>query len=209
MLLTTIELKRKFQQPLPGLSSQLKMAPEKRIPELLEMNDKIHLAKQSAVLILLFPENDQLKAVFIKRSEYDGVHSGQIAFPGGSCEDTDNDFAATALRETFEEIGVEPEKIEIVGQLSDLYIPPSNFMVKVFVGYCAQKPEYSIDKKEVQSVIEIPVADFYTDNIIFEKEFGSGNRKFSIKAPFYKINDVEIWGATAMITSELLAVFKA
>jgi len=207
MLLSIDELKQKFELPLPGFNSHLKMTPESRTAELLKGKDKILKAKLSAVLILLFPDNGQLKTVFIQRSEYEGVHSGQIAFPGGQYEESDGNFETTALRETFEEIGVEPEKIQILGKLTDLFIPPSNFMVKVFVGYCAEKPDYFIDKNEVQSVIEITIEDFYCKNIIADKYFGSGKR--IVNAPYYSIQNIEIWGATAMITSELLDALKA
>jgi 8-oxo-dGTP pyrophosphatase MutT (NUDIX family) len=207
MLVALAELKRKLELPLLGFNSHFKMAPESRADKLLKGKDEYLRVKQSAVLILLFPDNGQLKTVYIKRSEYEGIHSGQIAFPGGQYEESDRNFETTALRETFEEIGVEGEKIEIIGKLTDLFIPASNFMVKVFIGYSTEKPRYLIDKKEVQSVIEINIEDLYRKEIITEKEFGSGIRR--IKAPCYKIKDIEIWGATAMITSELLDALKA
>lgn len=209
MLLSKTELKQKFQQPLPGKNSHLKMSPPNRAKELLGMQEQMNLARQSAIMVLLFPVNDQLKTVFIKRSEYDGMHSGQIAFPGGKKEKTDQNFEETALRETFEEVGVKADDIEVIGQLSDLFIPPSNFIVKPFVGYCTRQPAYNIDRKEVQSVIEIDLADFYSENRIFEKEFSSGTSGQTIKAPYFDIMNIEIWGATAMITSELLDVLNS
>jgi 8-oxo-dGTP pyrophosphatase MutT (NUDIX family) len=208
MYLSTDDLKQKLQQPLPGVASHIKMAPRHRIEEFSGLNDVLSLARNSAVLILLFPDNGKLKTVFIKRSEYEGVHSGQISFPGGQYEKTDQTFETTALRETNEEIGVEQDKIEIIGQLSDLYIPPSNFLVKVFVGYSTQKPEYIPDKKEVQSVVEVNLDEFYNSDNIKEKDFYSPSRKVNINATYYKINDIEIWGATAMIMTELLDVLK-
>src|ERR1035437_8451034 len=117
MLLSKTELKQKFQQPLPGKKSHLKMSPPNRAKELLGMQEQMNLARQSAIMVLLFPVNDQLKTVFIKRSEYDGMHSGQIAFPGGKKEKTDQNFEETALRETFEEVGVKADDIEVIGQL--------------------------------------------------------------------------------------------
>ena len=209
MILDIDELKTKFQRPLPGLNSQLRMAPAHRAEDLSGKDEALPFAKRSAVMILLFPEKELLKTVLIKRSVYEGIHSGQIAFPGGKYENTDKDLETTALRETFEEIGVEPGKIEIVGRLSDLFIPPSNFLVKPFVGYCIQRPTYNIDKKEVQSVIEIDLDDFRAENRIFEKEFSSGTSGLTVKAPYFGINNIEIWGATAMITSELLDVLKS
>jgi 8-oxo-dGTP pyrophosphatase MutT (NUDIX family) len=200
------ELKQKLQQPLPGVKSHLKMAPKNRLEELSTFNITPPLARKSAVLILLFPDNGKLKTVLIKRSEYDGVHSGQISFPGGKFENTDSTFEETALRETNEEIGVEPYNIEIIGQLTDFYIPPSNFLVKVFVGYSSKKPEYIPDRKEVQSIVEVDIDEFFDINNIAEKEFYSTSRKTAVFAPCYLVNGLEIWGATAMILSELLDV---
>ena len=208
MQLTIEELKQKFLRPLPGALSHLKMSPSHRMEDFSGLNDMMPLAKRSAVLVLLFPDQGQLKTVFIKRSEYDGVHSGQISFPGGQFESTDRSFEATAIRETYEEIGVSSDKIQLVGQLTDFYIPPSNFLVKVFVGYSTQKPEYIPDKKEVHSVVEFDMDDLYDSNNITQKEFYSTSRKILVNAPTYIINGVEIWGATAMIVSELLDVLK-
>jgi len=208
MQLSIEELKQKFSMPLPGALSHLKMSPIHRVEDFSGLNGMMPLAKKSAVLVLLFPDQGQLKTVFIKRSEYDGVHSGQISFPGGQYESTDKSFEDTALRETNEEIGVASDKIQLIGQLTDFYIPPSNFLVKVFVGYSSQKPEYIPDKKEVQSVIEVNVEELYDKNNITQKEFYSTSRKILVNAPTYIINGVEIWGATAMIVSELLDVLK-
>ena len=184
------------------------MAPKNRLEELSTFNITPPLARKSAVLILLFPDHGKLKTVLIKRSEYDGVHSGQVSFPGGKFENTDSNFEATALRETNEEIGVDPVNIEIIGQLTDFYIPPSNFLVKVFVGYTTNKPEYIPDSKEVQSVVEVDLDEFYHAGNISEKEFFSTSRREKIIAPCYSIKGLEIWGATAMMLSELLDVFN-
>ena len=206
MYLSIDELKQKLQQPLPGVTSHLKMAPRHRVEEFNNINNIIPLAKNSAVLILLFPENGKLKTVVIQRSVYDGIHSGQISFPGGKVEITDKDFEATALRETFEEIGVKAEAIEIIGRLTDFYISPSNFLVKVFVGFTFQKPAFIPDKKEVQSILVVDMDEFYDINNIAEKEFYSTSRKTAVYAPCFLVNGLEIWGATAMMLSELLDV---
>jgi 8-oxo-dGTP pyrophosphatase MutT (NUDIX family) len=208
MQLSIEELKQKFLRPLPGALSHLKMSPRNRVDDFSGNNPMMPLARRSAVLVLLFPDQGQLKTVFIKRSVYNGVHSGQISFPGGQYETTDNSFEATALRETNEEIGVPGDKIQLIGRLTDFYIPPSNFLVKVYVGYTSQKPEYIPDKKEVQSVVEVNVEDLYDGNNITQKEFYSTSRNGVVNAPTYVISGVEIWGATAMIVSELLDVLR-
>lgn len=194
--------KQKFTPPLPGLSSQLKMAPPNRANQLLQLENKLHFARQSAVMVLLFHDAGTLKTVFIQRSVYDGVHSGQISFPGGRFEKCDKSFEDTALRETWEEIGVKEHDIEIIGQLTDIFIPPSNFMVKVFVGYCTEKPNYSIDKREVQSLIEIEMKRLAELNTIAQMVINESS------VPCYRIENIEIWGATAMIISELLDLIK-
>lgn len=203
------EIKQKFRRPLPGLASQLKMAPVTRALELEVLRDKIHAARKSAVLILLFPEDGHLKTILIKRSEYKGFHSGQMAFPGGKREESDINYQATALRETMEEIGVKPDDIEIVAQLSDLFIPPSNYLIKVFVGLCSQKPEYVPDNQEVQAVVEVALRDLCDDRNKRQKEFFAGALNHKVPAPYYEVNNVEIWGATAMIISELVDVLNS
>ena len=208
MNLSPDELKQKLKQPLPGITSHIKMAPRHRVEELSSLASIVPLARNSAVLILLFPVNRKLKTVFIQRSVYEGVHSGQISFPGGKHEKSDKDFEATALRETFEEIGVEPDKIEILAQLTDFYIPPSNFLVKVFVGYSSQQPVFTPDHKEVQSILEVDIDDFYDSRNIADKEFYSTSRKTTVNAPCFLVNGMEIWGATAMMLSELLDVLN-
>jgi 8-oxo-dGTP pyrophosphatase MutT (NUDIX family) len=208
MNLSPDKLKQKLRQPLPGITSHLKMAPRHRVEEFSSFASIIPLARNSAVLILLFPVNGNLKTVFIQRSVYEGIHSGQISFPGGKHEKSDKDFEATALRETFEEIGVGPDKIEIIAQLTDFYIPPSNFLVKVFVGYSSQQPVFTPDHKEVQSILEVDIDDFYDSRNIADKEFYSTSRKTTVNAPCFLVNGMEIWGATAMMLSELLDVLN-
>jgi 8-oxo-dGTP pyrophosphatase MutT (NUDIX family) len=208
MFFTIDELKHKLSQPLPGIESQLKMAPKHRAVELEAIRSSAQQAKKSAVLILLFPDNGKLKTVLIKRSEYEGVHSGQISFPGGKHEDSDGSFEVTALREMHEEVGVSPDTIQLVGQLSDLFIPPSNFLVKVFVGYTHKKHQFIPDPKEVQSVIEIGIDEFSDEKSVAEMDFFAKALNSELKAPCYNVNNVVVWGATAMILSELIDVLE-
>jgi 8-oxo-dGTP pyrophosphatase MutT (NUDIX family) len=198
------QLKQIFSGELPGIKSHLKMAPEHRAEELLAVKDYEFNPRLSAVMIIFFHENNRLKIVFIRRSEYVGIHSGQIAFPGGRYEETDVDFRFTALREVEEEIGIKADSIEILGQLSDLYVPPSNFLMKVFVGYVKEKPEYIVDKREVQEVLEFDVDDFRLVDVVKMKDFQAYNINRTIKAPYYDINGTIIWGATAMVLTEML-----
>ncbi len=198
------QLKKRFEKPLPGEKAQFLMAPLARQGVQNIQADK-YAPKKSAVLILLFPVKDKIHTLLIQRPVYDGVHSGQVAFPGGKFEENDIDLKQTALRETFEEIGISSEAIEIIGQLSDIYIKPSNFLVSPFIGYLRQKPDFIIDSHEVQKIITVDLFSLNDPKIRSEKVItrSSGHK---IKAPYYEVEDLTVWGATAMIISELNVV---
>ncbi len=202
------ELKQKFQLPLPGLASHLKMAPKHRVQELINKNYGAQNAQKSAVLIVFFHESEQLKMIVIRRSRYVGIHSGQIAFPGGRFETEDIDVQTTALREIEEEIGIARDEIEIIGRLSDIYVPPSNFLISVFVGYLGKKPLYKMQEREVDEVIEIPFREFFNPNVIKQKDFYVNSIKAASNAPYFDVSKSEIWGASAMVISELMDVLN-
>lgn len=201
-------LKHKLTGTLPGIESQLKMAPEHRAKEIFAIKGTDFSPRLSAVLILLFHDADVLKIIFIRRSEYVGIHSGQIAFPGGRFDETDPDLKFTALREVEEEIGIKSDSIEILGHLSDLYIPPSNFLVRAYYGYLKERPVYKIDEREVQEVYEINFELFMQENIVKIKEFSAYNSSLITTAPYYDVNGIVIWGATAMILTEFLDLVR-
>ncbi|OJV44893.1 MAG: hypothetical protein BGO29_08220 [Bacteroidales bacterium 36-12] len=198
------KLRMQLTEPLPGIKSQLKMAPAHRVKEFSEVHTNDYNPRLSAVLVLLFHENEKLKIVFIRRSEYVGMHSGQIAFPGGRYEDFDADLRATAIREAEEEIGVKSETYELLGHLTDLYVPPSNFLVRAYLAYTDKRPEFIIDKREVQEILVVDYEQFKRQDVVKEKEFKIHNRTELTKAPYFDVDGVVIWGATAMLMSELL-----
>lgn len=200
------QLKIRLQQPLPGEEAQYLMAPISRLQNKF-LSPEIYNPKKSAVLILLYPDNEHIKTVLIERPVYEGVHSGQVAFPGGKFEEMDIELKQTALRETFEEIGVSPENINIIGQLTDLYINPSNFLVSPFIGYVNEKPDFIKDPHEVQQIVTYNLFELNNDAIRSEKEitFSGG---FTLKTPYYDIEGLTVWGATAMMISELNALVK-
>ncbi len=208
MHLTPQIIREKLSQPLPGLESHLKLAPESRASEIKEYNEGKKTAKKSAVMILLFHENEELKIVFIRRSFYVGIHAGQIAFPGGRFEESDISILNTAFREIEEEIGISKDKIELLGRLTDIYVPPSNFLISIFVGYLPFRPEYKIDEREVAEVIELRVQDFFNEDVIDEKEFHVPSTEKSVRALYYKVGNADVWGASAMVMTEFLDVLK-
>jgi 8-oxo-dGTP pyrophosphatase MutT (NUDIX family) len=197
-------IKKRLTQELPGLAAQLKMAPEHRKSFLTGNEYKKCTPRLSAVVIVFFYEAENLKVVFIRRAEYVGIHAGQIAFPGGRYEETDLNLKKTALRELEEEIGIKEHEIEILGQLTDLYVPPSNFLIRAFVGYAPERPRYLIDTREVQEVVELDFQRFQKRISVKNRDFMSHDQGRMIKAPCFDIDGVVIWGATAMLLSELL-----
>ncbi len=208
MYISPEKLKQKLNKPLPGLTSHLKMAPASRVAEIENIESYYENAKKSAVMILLYQENNSTKVIFIRRSFYVGIHAGQIAFPGGRFEDSDLMIENTALREIEEEIGITADKIEILGRLSDIYVPPSNFLISIFVGYLKEKPAYNIDEREVAEVIEIDLADFFRENIIHQKDFLVPSADTTVNALYYKVGNIDLWGASAMVMTEFLDIIK-
>jgi len=195
------ELKTLLSNPLPGIVAQKIMAPAGR-----NLKEKYADPVKGAVMILLFEKENELYTLFIRRPDYDGVHSGQVAFPGGKYEKEDVDLLQTALRETHEEIGIEPNSVKILGKLSPLYIPVSNIEVLPVVGFLKNYPVLNLNKAEVRYVIIEKVSDFLKPEILSTLHLSMEVGK--IEAPAYHISNEMIWGATAMIFSEFLTILK-
>jgi len=193
-------------QSLPGLQSHLKMAPPSRKAELEAAREAIPYAKKSAVMILLFHEAEKLKIVFIRRSLYVGIHSGQMAFPGGRFEESDVTVEETAFREIEEEIGITRDKIEMLGRISDIYVPPSNFLISVFVGYLSEKPTYNPDEREVAEIVEVDFEEFLNAQNITVKDFFVPSANQTVTAPCFQTTQCDIWGASAMVVCELVDI---
>jgi 8-oxo-dGTP pyrophosphatase MutT (NUDIX family) len=193
--------------PLPAQDAHFKMAPPERIQMLKDLDKESLSPKNAAVLMLVYPKGNIPHLAFILRAAYNGVHSSQVAFPGGKFEQLDVDFNATALRETHEEIGVHPDKMEIIKSLTQIYVPPSNFMVYPFLGICNEEIEFSPDPNEVVAVIELPLMKLLDDAMVINTEIKSSYAE-SVFTPAFKINEHIVWGATAMMLSELKDVLK-
>ena len=188
---------------LPGIDSQFKLAPSIRKKLGKEINIEERNPNIAAVLSLLFPDaTGEMQMVFMLRKTYKGVHSNQIGFPGGKVEKIDTNLEATALRETYEEIGVSSINITVLKELTDVYIPPSNFLVKPFLGVLKERPEYILEEKEVERLIEIPLRSILSDKFIASKIIATSYAK-EIEVPVFKFEEEIIWGATAMMLSEI------
>lgn len=200
------QLKIRFQKPMPGEEAQFLMAPFNR-QRIQQIDPEKYNPKKSAVLILLFPVENCIYTVLIQRPVYEGIHSGQAAFPGGKFEEIDIDLEQTALRETFEEVGVPSNDIEIIGQLTDLYINPSNFLVSPFIGFVNKQPDFIMDAYEVQKIITVDLFSLNDAGIKSEKTITHSNG-YKIKTPYYEIDGLTVWGATAMMISELNVIVE-
>jgi 8-oxo-dGTP pyrophosphatase MutT (NUDIX family) len=195
-------ISRKLNNPLPGPASQLKMASIRRLMQ----DGKIQVpedVKKGGVLVLFYPLNGGTGIVFMKRTEYPGVHSGQISFPGGGWETSDHDITMTALREAEEEIGVDRQSVIPIGRLSDLFIPPSNFLVTPIVGYANHRPEFRPDPVEVDKILEIPLDQLLREETKQVREI-TVFPDIRLKAPCFYVEENIIWGATAMMLNELI-----
>ena len=170
----------------------------------LKANDiKKRNPKQAAVMSLFYPDvQHSTKMLLILRKAYEGVHSNQIGFPGGKVEERDTSLKDTALRETFEEVGVPPDSVEVFKELSELYIPPSNFMVRPFMGFYPKPSPFVIQQSEVEALVEVNLYDFLDKNNRIEETLTTSYAK-SINVPAYKLNGYTVWGATAMMLSEI------
>ncbi|MCC6838413.1 MAG: CoA pyrophosphatase [Bacteroidia bacterium] len=191
---------------LPGEEAQYEMAPIGR-KRLSGFSDLIHSARKSAVLIVLYPNGDSINTILIQRPNYEGVHSGQIAFPGGKFEDADQTLSNTALREANEEIGIDTNRIQIIGNLTNLYIAPSNFMVSPFIGFVEELNELIPNNYEVSKIIHTDLFNLNKEDIKGIKSIEHSN-DYKIKTPYYEIEGFTVWGATAMMISELNAIVK-
>jgi len=195
------KIKSTLQNKLPGSASHKKMLPPGRVL-LATPEDQNHI-KKSSVLLLLFIDDNELKVCLIKRPKHMKHHAGQIAFPGGRNEDGEK-YEETALRETWEEIGVKPESITILGTLSKFYLEVSRFEVHPIVGWIDHKPSFKLNEAEVEKTILFPINLFKSPFQIVRIKTVTGD----LDVPCVKYNDEIIWGATAMILSEFTDILE-
>lgn len=193
---------------LPAFDAHIKMAPFERIENMKNDASKSKSPRMAAVMMLFYPKNGMTHLVLIVRNSYEGVHSAQIAFPGGKYEAGDENFSETALRETQEEVGVNPAIIDVVKSFTEVYIPPSNFIVHPFLGICKEEICFVLDPSEVSSIIELPLSIFLNDEILVEAKLSTSYAK-EISVPAFDIEGHVVWGATAMMLSELKDVLKS
>lgn len=195
MILTVESIKKALEGDLRGIKSHQKMMPPNRKLRAAASDEK--RLKPSSVLLLLYADKNELMTCLIKRPATMKHHAGQVAIPGGRIEPGETALE-TALRETWEEIGVEPEKIEILGSLSELFVDVSGFLIQPFVGWLKEKPQFITNPAEVEKTILFPILKFKDALEETELETVSGK----LKVPCFHFEGEVIWGATAMILAE-------
>ncbi|TVR39499.1 MAG: CoA pyrophosphatase [Cryomorphaceae bacterium] len=201
------KLRNLLQGPLPGEVAHRKMLSYHR-PAVSEVMKQPRDVRHGSVLIPLYPHHDTIYTSLILRPDYPGVHGGQVAFPGGQQEMNETAFD-TALRESNEELGISPGTVEKLGSLTPVYIPPSRFLVSPFVGVLPERPSFVPDPREVASLIEVPLMhllhdDYLTQRKVFIKAFN-----VHMDVPCFLLDGHVVWGATAMMISELRELLKS
>jgi 8-oxo-dGTP pyrophosphatase MutT (NUDIX family) len=194
--------------PLPAETSQFKMSPPYRADLIKLQAEKIKKARKSAVMALFYPNvKGETYLILILRKTYKGVHSAQVGFPGGKLETNETNEQA-ALRETEEEIGVKQNEITVLKELTQMYIPPSNFYVKPFLGIVNSTPEFVKQDSEVETLLEVNIDDFLQEKTVETKTVTLANG-LKVSVPAYNLNNHLVWGATAMMLSEVKDLLKA
>jgi len=198
------EIREKLKGKLPGQEAQYKMTHAVRRTYKLAPVD----ARIACVMCLLYEKNDEMHVAFIQRTSKNpnDRHGGQIGFPGGKAEEVDTSHEATARRETEEEIGIKGNDIDVLGALTPLYIPVSNFQVYPFVGYLDYEPTFVRQEEEVDAVLEVPFSTFLNTDIRKVKDMNFSENVILKNVPYFDLGEHVLWGATAMMMSELLEV---
>ncbi len=159
-------------------------------------------------MALFYPAKDQTtRILLILRKTYKGVHSNQVGFPGGKLESDDADLLSAALRETYEEVGVLGDEVKVIKSLTRVYIPPSNFWVQPYIGMMHTTPQFKLQPEEVERIIEVPVSEVLDETTVFYETLTTSYAT-DIEVPAFNLNGYTVWGATAMMLSEIKELLK-
>lgn len=191
----------RLKREMPGKSAHSKMQPKLKDGSGIRFNHK-KKAKEGGVLILLYEQDGIVKFPLIERPQYDGIHSGQISLPGGKWESTDEDLIETALRETEEEIGVKKSEVKVLGSLSPFFVGASNYDILPVIGTLSTKPEFKPDAREVQEIVTPAVQHLLNEEKKKTQDINV-EKGFVLTSPYFDLESKIVWGATAMILSEL------
>lgn len=200
------KLRSRLAHPLPGKEAHALMMPKLSSGSGVRFKNTRE-PRKGAVLLLLYEKEGELYFPLIQRPVYEGVHSGQIAFPGGRWEEQDTDLYHTALREANEEVGVDPDLISVLGTLSKFMVSASNHLVLPVVGHCSSEPVFRRDPYEVDEVIEARLEELLDQQKRKETEITTA-QGYKLKSPYFELNGKVVWGATAMMLSEFVEIMR-
>lgn len=200
--ITTLN-KRLSEKPLPGHEEIMRKMSPYRLKVKIEPNAS---TRRSAILMMFYPKGEDIFMPLILRPQYDGVHGGQMAFPGGRVELKDKDIQATALREAQEEIGIKATDVKIIKNLTELFIPPSNMFCQPVVGYMNSRPDFYPDEREVAGIFEVSISEILDPSIVQVRTVET--RGVKLETPCFVIQEQVVWGATALMIAELIEVLK-
>jgi len=198
------KLRQRLQEPLPGWSAQQLMSPSvdgryRKVPD---------EHRKAGVMVILYPHEGEDHVIIIQRADVKGdKHGGQLGFPGGKYEEEDGDMLTCALREVEEEIGLPIDYIDVVGALSPLYVFASNFLVSPFVGYVSEKPKLIPQEEEVGDILHVPFSKLWDTTYKMRKDI-TVHETILKDVPYYDISGKVLWGATAIMMSELEVLVK-
>lgn len=195
-------IRRALSLPRPGLTAQLLMCPRPRTPGVTAPARY----RDGGVLLLLYPRNGSLHLVLTRRCDHLSAHAGQISLPGGLQEPHDRSLIETALRETQEELGLDTAGLELLGPLTPLEIPVSGYRIHPWVAYSPTAPAFDPDPDEVAELLEVRLSDLL-DPLLAGVETRP-IRGYQVEVPFYRLGAHKVWGATAMVLSEFLALVR-
>jgi 8-oxo-dGTP pyrophosphatase MutT (NUDIX family) len=196
------KIRQEITERLPGETAHVKMSPEHRILSSAALK-KAENIRDCAVAIVLYRIDNRIECILTQRPNYAGNHSGQVSFPGGKKDFSDENLEVTARRECFEEIGIPKEEGMLLGKLTDVYIPVSGFLVKPFVFYHNALPELVPDKREVAEILRFSLFDLKKETLISYTEIRLDDGTIFRNIPYFNLANKKVWGATALILSEI------
>jgi 8-oxo-dGTP pyrophosphatase MutT (NUDIX family) len=200
-------LRRRLSGPLPGLDAQLRMAPRPLMPPDPALEPGL---RPAAALLLIYPHDEAWHVPLTVRGSGLRHHTGQVSLPGGRLDHPDESVEEAALREAFEEIGVVPAEVEILGRLTAIPVIVSGHLLQPVVGVASQRPDFRIAVHEVERLIELPVSRLLEpDAVAWEERVRMLPPHGMMNVPYFEVDGARVWGATAMVLAEFSALLDA
>ncbi|HZH87422.1 MAG TPA: CoA pyrophosphatase [Brumimicrobium sp.] len=206
MKITIEDIRRHLTYRLPGEDAHIPMSPGGRGRSSEAIKQAVNY-RESAVALVIYEKHHELKGILTERSPYRGFHSGEICLPGGKMEDFDKDLKQTAIRECVEETGLKYEGFELLGELTPVFIPISNFSIQPFVFHYTEPPVFIPNIREVAEIFSFPLSQLFEKDIIKKTRIEFAGRKALDNIPYFDINNKIVWGATALILHEFKHLF--